>query len=291
MPAPYKKTSINLKINNVMKKIFLSIAVLTAAALWTGCEPIVDKHDAGGGIAATELQATATAVVQNGKNSNRVYVHCTSPVLCQWSDGVNTLAATEGYLTLLLTGEQTITLTAKTADGATLTKSFTVNVEELTEPVDPVYGQLFGAGEKTWAWASSNCFGNGGDSDNGPAWWILNPAEMADQCSGKNLPADGQGATMKFVLSGKQMTKVTTDGQTFAGRLTFDMSAGKEGWSVGTITFANTNILCGYDFNDATFSAWSTYNIISIDDTRMVLGAQEHDPNSNYWYWVFVPVP
>jgi hypothetical protein len=111
---------------------------------------------------------------------------------------------------------------------------------------------------------------------------------MAGQFTGKGLPADGQGATMQFVLKGKKMNKTTVDGKLSAGNVNFDLTAGKEGWSIGTITFANTNILGGYDFNDAGYAAWNSYNIIYLDDHKMVLGAQEHSPNTNYWYWVFV---
>jgi hypothetical protein len=271
-----------------MKKIFYTVAVVLITALWVACEPGTESESVGTLLtSADQLQAEVTSVVVNGKNANKVQVKCSSPVVCQWTDGVSTLSSNEGELTLLLVGNQTVTLTAMAADGKKYTKDFSVNVEELAFAVPPEYALFCGSGEKVWTWAPTDCFGNGGDSDTGPAWWILQPADIAEQCTGKNLPADGAGASMKFVLKGKQMIKTSADGATAAGIFDFDMTAGRSGWSIGTLTLTGTNILCGYDFNDAAFQPWTTYDIISLDNNKLVIGAQEHDPNTNYWYWVF----
>lgn len=271
-----------------MKYIFNSIIAGVLTALFLACDPIVDEKGVGEVItSADQIQATITPVVQNGLNTNNVKVSCTSPVSCQWTDGVNLYASSETELTLLLAGSQTITLNALAADGTVFEKKFEYNVESMYYPVAPEYGYFCGAGEKVWTWADTKCFGNGGGSDTGPAWWILNPEDIKEQCVSKNLPLDGKGATMQFILSGKKMIKTTMDGVKYEGKFDFDMTAGTSGWSLGTVTFTNTNILCGYDFNDASYSAWSKYNIIYLDDEKMVLGAQEHAPNSNYWYWVF----
>ncbi|GHT55188.1 hypothetical protein AGMMS49982_20840 [Bacteroidia bacterium] len=291
-----------------MKKTFLFFAVFAATALWTGCEPIVDKHDAGGSIAATELQATATSVVKDGKNTNKVYVHCTSPVLCQWSDGVNTLSATEGYLTLLLTGEQTITLTAMTADGTTLTKSFTVNVDDLTEPVDPAYGYLCGTGSKKWTWQSADCYGNGNPSSLAPEWSKSSITDVDGMCVAKSLPHEGTNATMEFTLMGKKMVKKDADGNETPGTFNFEMKnfAVKESlwswmdpyWSpddpfaIGTMAFYNTNILFPYDINYNN-AVVTNYYIVSLSDTELILAAITTNQEVSWYetfYWVFVPV-
>ncbi|SHE39162.1 hypothetical protein [Dysgonomonas macrotermitis] len=272
-----------------MKHILYSIATLIVATLFISCDPIQDDKSMGEVVTSVDqINATVTAVVHDGKNTNKVKVNCTSPVSCQWTDGVNILTSTEGELTLVVEGAQTITLKAMAADGTIFEKAFNYTVEDMYYEVDPEYGYFFGTGTKTWTWAATGCFGNGGGSDTGPAWWVLNPEDIEEQCAGKNLPLDGKGATMKFVLSGKKMTKTTMTGVEYAGSMEFNMTTGSD-WSKGTVTFTNTNILCGYDFNDANFAAWSTYNIIELTDDRMVLAAQEHSPNTNYWYWVFVP--
>jgi len=271
-----------------MKNIFYSVLTFVLVTVFSACDPIVDEKGVGEVITSAEqIEASIAPVVQDGKNTNKVKVHCTSPVLCQWTDGVNIYTSSETEMTLLVSGSQTITLTALAADGNTFEKKFDYTVESMYYAVDPEYSYFCGSGEKTWTWAETSCFGNGGGSDTGPAWWILNPEDIEEQCKGKNLPLDGIGATMKFVLGGKKMIKTTMDGQVYEGKFDFDMASGIDGWSLGTVTFTNTNILCGYDFNDTGFAAWSTYNIIYLDDEKMVLGAQEHEPNSDYWYWVF----
>lgn len=271
-----------------MKNLYYSIITLVLVSLFVSCDPIVDEKGVGELItSADQIEATITPIIQNGKNTNKVKVHCTSPVSCQWTDGVNTYTTTETEMTLLLPGKQTLTLSAMAADGKIYEKKFEYNVELMFYPVPPQYAYFCGSGEKKWTWADKECFGNGGGSDQGPAWWKLNPADIKEQCEGKKLPLDGVGATMQFVLNGKKMIKTTMDGVVYEGKFNFDMTNGVTGWSLGTLTFANTNILCGYDFNDAKHAAWTTYNIIYLDDKKMVLGAQEHAPNTNYWYWVF----
>ncbi len=272
-----------------MKKIFYILLTLILVALFGACNPIENREDVGDLITSVDqVNATVTQVLYNGFKTNKVSVHCTSPVNCQWTDSVNTYCSTDTAVILLVKGTQTITLTALAADGTRFTKNFDVTVDSMRYPVPPQYGYFCGTGKKTWVWADTKCFGNGGDSDLGPAWWILNPSDITDQCSGKDLPADGIGASMNFVLKGKKMIKTSADGSSTTGKFSFDMTNIKKvGWSIGKLTFSNTNILCGYDFNATGYTAWSEYDIIYLDDNKMILGAQEHAPNTNYWYWVF----
>jgi len=271
-----------------MKKLSYILLTSVFLAIFAACNPIEDKVGVGELItSADDIQATVTPILDNGQNTNKVKVNCTSPVLCQWTDGVKTYVSNDTVMTLFVKGEQTITLNALAADGTKLTKDFSVNVAEMKYAVEPQYGYLCGSGEKSWTWADTKCFGNGGGSDTAPAWWILNPSDIAGQCTGKNLPADGIGASMKFVLKGLKMIKTTADGKSTTGTFSFDMTAKISGWAIGKLSLTSTNILCGYDFNASGYTAWTEYNIIYLDDNKMILGAQEHAPNSNYWYWVF----
>ena len=271
-----------------MNKLFYIMLTIFSLALFVGCDPIVDVQNVNNTItSADQLQATVSQVMYNGYKTNKVYVHCTSPVNCQWTDGVNTMCSSDTALVLLIKGAQSITVNTMTLDGTLLSKDFNVTVDSMRYPVAPQYAFFCGSGAKSWTWADSNCFGNGGGTDTKPAWWILNPGDLAGQYTGKNLPADGLGASMQFVLKGKKLIKTSVGGATVTGKFTFDMTAGKAGWSIGTLTVTNTNILGGYDFNATGFTPWTVYNIISLDANKMVLGAQEHAPNSNYWYWVF----
>jgi hypothetical protein len=277
-----------------MKNIFYIIATFAIILLFPACEPIVDEANVGKIVKdVSELKVSIGALYGENGYLNNLQARCESPVLCHWTDGITTTTKIDGEFVFLFSGDQILTLTTLTADGRTLTKE--IEIKGVTAPPAPaIYGFLFGytnsvdAAVKTWTWADTDCFGNGNGSSTGPDWWKLNPEDMGGQAADKGLPADGKGASMKFVLKGKQMIKTSTDAKTYPGKVDFDLTSFKEGWSIGTITFASTNILCGYDFNDAAYAPWSTYNIIYLDDHKMVLGAQEHAPNTNYWYWVFV---
>jgi hypothetical protein len=222
----------------------------------------------------------------NGKNSNKVHVRCTSPVICQWSDGVNTLTATEGILIILIPGQQTITLTARTPDGKTHTKDFPVTVEEMTEPVSPAYGFFFGNGEKYWEWNTT------WQAPDGPTGHLIMaaaaPATSRDywgwipDLSGP----EGIGAKMKFTLQGKRVTKYDAGGtELSAGSFDFDMTPNSIFGSLGTLTFRGTNIL--YPTDPCGAGEWdTTYTITYLDDDHLMLFTSGGGCSCG-WYYVF----
>ncbi len=278
-----------------MKKIIYSILASLFLALFAACNPIVNSEDVGALVtSADQIQATVTPIVFNGQNTNKVKVHCTSPLLCQWTDGVKTYISNDTAMTLFTAGEQTITLTGLAADGSKYTKDYSVKIDVMKYPVLPQYGYLCGTGTKTWTWAESRCFGNGhayawNPVNTKPEWWVLSPADVTSQCASddKKLPKEGLGATMKFTLKGTKMSKFDADGTLLtSGTFAIDMTADSHSWSTGTMSLTGTNILCGYDFN-GNLAPWSQYAITYLDETTLILGVQEHAPNSNYWYWVF----
>jgi hypothetical protein len=273
-----------------MNKLFYILYTIVLVGLFASCDPI--QNDMGYGTVITsadQLQATVTNVMDGTKKTNKVIVHCTSPVNCQWTDGVNTSVGTDTTMILMKTGTLKVTLNTMTVDGTKLTRDYSVQVDEIKFPIAPQFEFFTALSSKTWTWTDAEkCFGNGGGGDTKPAWWTLTATDITGQCADKKLPAEGLGATMKFRLdNGLFLDKITADNKTTTGKFKFDMTAGKAGWSIGTLTVINTNILCGYDFNATGLTPWTTYNIISLDANKMVLGVQEHAPNSNYWYYVF----
>lgn len=276
-----------------MKKLIYSIISFAVIAIFSACDPIVDREDVGALItSADQIQATVTPIVFNGQNTNKVKVHCTSPVLCQWTDGVETYISNDTAIVLFVPGTQTISLTALAADGTKFTKDYSVKVDLMKYPVQPQFGYLCGTGTKTWTWADTKCFGNGHayawePVNTKPEWWVLSPADVTTQCAEKGLPKEGLGAKLKFTLKGTQMTKIDADGKTLStGKFKFNMTPDSHNWAIGTFTLTGTNILCGYDFNGA-LAPWSEYAITYMDENTLILGVQEHAPNTNYWYWVF----
>lgn len=276
-----------------MKKIIYSIISFVLVAVFSSCDPIVDREGVGALItSADQIQATVTPIVFNGQNTNKVKVHCTSPVLCQWSDGVKTYISNDTAMTLFATGDQTITLTGLAADGSKYAKDYSVKIDLMKYPVLPQYGYLCGTSSKTWTWAETKCFGNGhayewNPVNTKPEWWVLGPADVTSQCVEKGLPKEGLGAKMTFTLRGTKLVKTDADGVTLSsGKFAIDMTPDSHSWSTGTMTLTGANILCGYDFN-GNMAPWSQYAITYLDETTLILGAKEHAPNTGFWYWVF----
>jgi hypothetical protein len=272
-----------------MNKLFYILYTIVLVGLFASCDPI--QNDMGYGTVITsadQLQATVTNVMDGTKKTNKVIVHCTSPVNCQWTDGVNMSVGVDTTLILMKTGTLKVTLNTTTVDGTKLTRDYSVQVDEIKFPIAPQFAYFTALSSKTWTWTDTEkCFGNGGDSDTKPAWWTLTGADVAGQCTDKKLSAEGLGATMKFRLdNGLFLDKITADNKTTTGKFKFDMTnIKKAGWSIGKLTVSNTNILFGYDVNASGNPAFSVYDIIYLDDNRMVLSALGKDGSN--WYWVF----
>lgn len=274
-----------------MRKLFYTIFTVALVALFASCDPIQDKVDYGTVItSADQLQATVTPVMDGNLKTNKVIIHCTSPVMCKWTDGVKTYISNDSAMTLFVKGNATITLTAMSADGTIVTKNFTTTVDEMKFPVEPQYGYLCGSGVKTWTWASTKCFGNGhayawDPVNKQPEWWVLNPEDVTTQCTEKSKPAEGLGASMRFTLVGLKHEKISATGAVLStGAFSFNMQADSHNWSTGTLSFIGSNVLFGYDLNGA-LAPWSQYDIMAMDDSQLVLGAKGAD--GTYWYWVF----
>ncbi|MDR3367456.1 MAG: hypothetical protein LBO71_10900 [Prevotellaceae bacterium] len=272
-----------------MKTISCYILALAALALWA-CEPItniIDEAPGGNISSAGELQATV-AIVQKDGYSNIAHVHCSSPVLCSWTDGINTFVGTEGNLEVVFAGDQTITLTARTADGKEYTKDFPVTVASAPEP-PAYYGLLFGdpnGDGKTWEWSTKVApgreaagekmimAGSAPSGENRDYWgWCPEPTYV---------PNEGVGAKMKFTLRGKRVTKIGVDGkETGSGSLDLNMTPNSIAYSVGTITFKGTNVLCPVSGNGELGSTWTICHL--SEDLLLLFNAN----SSSGWYYVF----
>jgi hypothetical protein len=263
------------------------------ALLLGGCEPIryeVENTDIL--TDASQIEATVTKVTRNGYD-NVAHVHCTSPVLCQWTDGINTFIGTEGDFTLLLQGENTITLTARAADGKTYTKTFPFSVSQAPEVPD-YYEKLFGdpLGEgKEWEW---NTTWNA--PDGGPAGWLIMagaaPAASRDYWGWVPdlVGPEGIGAKMKFKLLGAEVIKYGVNGAEIAkGKFLLDMTPNSIYASLGTFTFVGTNILSPTDPCGAG-EFGTTYTITYLDDDHLMLFTSGGGCGSG-WYYVFNAVP
>ena len=309
-----------------MKNLFYSILTLAFISLLVACDPIVNDVGINNLItSADQIQATVTPVVVDGKNSNKVQVHCTSPVLCQWTDGILTYVNNDTEMILFSTGDITITLNALASDGNQLTKTFQVKVDEMSFPVDPHWALFAGEGSagKTWVWAfdvpggfgtsgsnAGGVYGNGGYLEsNSPAWWVngLNDLQGwgVDQ---DQMTFDLNGGANFTLVTGN--TQKQDDGSpkglpagTYKGSFSFDFSktvsmgsasgigaTGDNNWSIGKITLSGgPTVSLGFQPNTDGNPPIYVYNIMYLDDDVMILGAPEPDAGDwgGAWFWIF----
>ncbi|MFC3199834.1 hypothetical protein ACFOET_19605 [Parapedobacter deserti] len=268
-----------------------SLWVMMLALVYSGCEPIEERMAMGGGITADQLNITATPVVVDGQNSNKIVLDNKSPVLSSWDFGVGTTARKTDTVLLVTTGENEIIFTGLNPDGTKITKTLTVRVDELSFEVPLEWGYLTGGTEREWIWDDTQpaVWGNGGYlASTKPEWWMVPIGDINGQA-----PGEGPGAKMVFSLRGAMLTKVKADGQEEAGFFSFNMArttTQDDGtiWAKGKLTTRGVTVLCGKSPDEGNAPVYE-YDILVLDDDRMVLSYAP--PGSGAWdpafFWVF----
>ncbi|MFC7526049.1 hypothetical protein ACFQRK_18945 [Parapedobacter sp. GCM10030251] len=257
----------------------------------SACEPIEDRMDIGGAITAEQLDITATLVQVGGKNSNKVVLDNRSPVLSSWDYGIGVTQRKTDTVLLVTTGENEIVFTGLNPDGSKVTKTLTVNVDELTFDVPLEWGYLTGGLEREWVWddAKPAVWGNGGYMGSSkPEWWALPISDIDGQAAG-----EGVGAKMVFSLRGASLTKIKSDGQSQTGSFSFDMTKiitldNGTVWAKGKLTTKGVTVLCGKSPNEGGAPVYE-YDILLLDDGHMVLSYPEPGvgPWGTAWFWMF----
>ena len=124
-----------------MKKIFLLFA---AVSVLFACDPVHEDIKNGGHISVDELKAMTTVEVDkaaSGQNGNVITCKTSAPVNAAWFvDGDEAkIVSNNYYWKKLKLGEHTVTLRALCADGTLLSTDFTVNCQEITDPLQKYY--------------------------------------------------------------------------------------------------------------------------------------------------------
>ena len=125
-----------------MKKIFLIFAAVCASV---ACDPVQEDISNDGHITVDELRAKSIVTVDkaaSGQNGNVITCSTSAPVNAKWNIGGKELLGNYAWKKMKL-GEHTITLTALCADGTELTTDFTINCQEITDPLQKfwIYGE------------------------------------------------------------------------------------------------------------------------------------------------------
>ncbi|HUH17717.1 hypothetical protein [Albibacterium sp.] len=274
-----------------MKRFTAYIMILLSTLALVSCEAVEDRLDIGGFISAEQLDITATPVIVDGKATNKVILNNSSPVLSSWDFGTGKTQKKTDTVLMVVEGENEIIFTGRNPDGSEITKTLTVNVEDLRFPVPPEWGFLTGGTDKEWAWddTAPAVWGNGGYLGNvAPAWWLVPLADINGQSAN-----EGPGAKMIFSLRGAKFTKVKSDGTTETGTFSFNMNsktmdeAGAV-WAKGKLTLKGTTILNGISPNEGGIKIYE-YDILALDDEKMVLSHPEPGAGAwgTAWFWVF----
>ncbi|MDD4605851.1 MAG: hypothetical protein PHH10_06070 [Dysgonamonadaceae bacterium] len=273
-----------------MNKAILYISMLLMV-LFAACEPVENRLSMGDPISAEQLDLSVTPIMVDGKRSNKVVMENHSPVMSSWNYGVGVSQKMTDTVLLVITGDNNIIFTGLNPDGSTITKTITVNVEELTFPVPEEWGYLCGDGEKEWVWAETGPWGNGGYlASFAPAWWIVDHDGIEGQVEG-----EGPNTSMIFSINGASLTKNRNDGTTDTGSFSFDMSkkkvtSGGVLWAIGQFKTVGTTILCGISPDEGKVPV-NTFDILVLTEDRLVLAYAPAGTGEwgTAYFWVFVP--
>lgn len=284
------------------KQILYLIAGL--ALLFTACDPIEDRYALPEGITAEQLDITATPVVVNGVNSNKIVLENHSPVLSKWNYGIGVSQKPTDTILMVVPGVQVITFTGRNGDGTEITKELSVTVDELSFEVPAQWEYLCGTGEKKWVWDESLGFiwGNGGYRGSAkPEWWGRTLADIEEEDAYAGWDAN---SFMTFsITNGATLTKSTSTGSKVeSGSFQFNMSdtiwynGGSQVWASGVLKTGVT-VLQGVSQNDGRAPVYE-YDIIKLTSDQMILAYKTRtgwsadnwgEWGAEAWFWVFKP--
>ncbi|MCU4163672.1 hypothetical protein [Carboxylicivirga caseinilyticus] len=274
-----------------MKKSIIYSLLLIALG-FIACDPIEDREDIGGAITAADLEVTATPLVINGINTNKIVLENHSPVLSHWNYGIGTSTKSIDTVLMVVEGTSTISFTGLNPNGIKITKEIDVDVQDLYFEVSPSWGYLCGSGEKEWVWDETHAdgvFGNGGYLGNtAPGWWKIYINDIEGQAEG-----EGSGASMVFSTNGASLTKNYNTGASAAGTFSFDMNATTADgngaiWAQGMLYTKNVTVLCGKSINEGDIDV-NDYDILTLNDTNMTLSYHAAGTGAwgEAWFWNF----
>jgi hypothetical protein len=121
-----------------MKKIFLIFAAVCAFA---ACDPTHEDISNAGHITVDELRAKSSVTVDkaaSGQNGNVITCTTSAPVNAKWDIGGKELLGNYAWKKMKL-GEHVITLTGLCPDGTVVSTEYTVNCQEITDPLQKFY--------------------------------------------------------------------------------------------------------------------------------------------------------
>lgn len=273
-----------------MKKYILALSLCTA--LFTACDPTVEEEGAIAASLTADQLAQRVSITQTtaGQNKFTFETNPTLPVQVLDQDG-NILSSGSSGSIIGTPPLTSLIVRAINQDGSIVTFTKEITVNEYVD-VPSIYKQLFGPefASRTWVWdteATDGVWGKGGYmSNSGPGWWVIQAADLDQQAIDKGYADDTiDKGWMTFTLGGKKVEM--SRGET--GTISWDLSAvAKEGWDIGTLSFAGTTPLLGVQPNDNNSKEYN-YHILITDENHLRLCAPEAGAGEGgtAWFWNF----
>ncbi|MBB4035365.1 hypothetical protein GGR21_001254 [Dysgonomonas hofstadii] len=272
-------------MNNIFK---YAIAILLLSLY--ACDPIENRDEMKGNN-MTEAKISATPVVVDGMNSNKVILNSEgNKCLSNWNWGTGSSSNSYVEAKLVVKGDQNITYTGLNPDGTQFQQVLTVHIETLLD-VSPLWGYLCGTGTKEWTWTGTAWGIGEWQNATSPNWWGAGSDMMNDHECGL-YPYQGTGATMTFTVAGGKLTIKRSDGKTMEGFFSIDDTKtlnrpNGNPWSVGQLKTTGVTVLHGGLINDGCAPVYQ-YEIVVLDDDKLVLAAQNSAGAGTYW--MFAPI-
>lgn len=202
-----------------MKNILLTF--LATFMLMSCLSPIEGDETLGSAFPEKDLDIDVHTITPG---SNKiVMINNTKGVGTFWDYIIGKSTRANDTILIPFLGTQTITFTGLSG-GEPVVTTRDVEVERIDFPLDEMWSLLAGddpAG-KTWVWATGNpypnwagvpgLFGNGGDYDDIPAWWVVSAEEMNTWgCLYDEMTFDlNKGANFTLVQKGENGTAAPT---------------------------------------------------------------------------------
>jgi hypothetical protein len=269
------------------------------------CNPIQSNDGTLGPLlAVSQIKLDVHATTTGGNQI--VMINNTPNTAGMWLTGVGTSTNQTDTVLLPFLGTNTIYFYATTAGGI-VKDSTTINITIIDHPLAPQWEYLAGSGAagKTWVWATDvtssyngMCYGNGGYlSDNGTTWWANGLSSLQGWgVANDQMTFDLNGSANITLTTGNSQVNKGLPAGTYHGSFKFDMSqtltstnppsaTGNSTWAIGTLTLTGTTVSLGYQPNVAGYPSIYTYDILFLDDNKMILAAE--DPTGGAWFWIF----
>ncbi|GHT39637.1 hypothetical protein FACS189437_03560 [Bacteroidia bacterium] len=293
-----------------MNKSIIYSILFGAILFFAACDPIENREEMTGHVTEDQLDVSATLIVVDGIQSNKIILENHSPVLSNWYvvtdpvKGARNLLSVRAQDEVLLTsvGENTILFEGRNGDGSTVTKTIKVTVDDIVFKIPGLELFIGNENSKTWVWDEFTDQGTpwgigGAINDKAVSWWGPGYGNFTES-----------DATMTFALDGGLVfTKTLGDGTKEIGSFKYDLNYriknkddGKESsWVVGKITFKGATVphpqSANYPTNASKPDAYEFY-ILVLDEEQIILAtlpdnvlADEVGAGGEANFWLFRP--